>query len=257
MLFALKLFLTPILTLMLTLAGRKWGQRVSGVLTGLPLNSGPISFLFALEYGTDFAAQAAVGSMGGMAAIAFFALVYAHLARRAAWYICAPFAIAAFFAVIAILQITAPTLLVTFIVTTATLVIIKRWMPHTENFVETIQPPKWDLPMRLITATVFVLLITALGEILGPRLGGLAATFPIFATVMSVFAHRHQGSAAAIQWLRGFLSGAFAAVAFYIVIGTIVIQVPLYVSYPLAIAAALGTNLFMLHWTRVPIQDPD
>lgn len=254
MLLALKLFLTPVLTLLLTLAGRKWGQRVSGIVTGLPLNSGPISFLFALQYGTDFTAQAAVGSMGGMAAIAGFALVYAHLARRGAWYISAPVALAIYFAGIFALDASKLSLLPTLLLTVIALAAAVRLMPRTEPIAEGVKPPKWDLPMRLISATAFVLLITALGDILGPRLGGLASTFPIFATVMTTFAHRHQGAPAAIQWLRGCLMGMYATVAFYTVIGTLVTILPLLATYALAIVAALLVNGLMLHFTRQPAQ---
>lgn len=257
MLLVLKLFLTPVLTLLLTLAARKWGQRVSGIVTGLPLNSGPISFLFALQYGADFAAQAAVGSMGGMAAIAGFALTYAYLARRVAWYVCAPLALGIYFAGIFVLDVTKLSLLATLLLTVTVLAIAIRLMPRSDNIAEKLEPPKWDLPMRLITATAFVLLITALGDILGPRLGGLVSTFPIFATVMTVFAHRHQGAGAATQWLRGSLFGMYATVAFYVVVGTMVTQLPLFVTYPLAIAAALTVNGLMLHFTRTPLQEPE
>lgn len=257
MLLALKLVLIPVLTLLLTLAARRWGQRVSGIVTGLPLNSGPISFLFALQYGTNFAAQAAVGSMGGMAAIAGFALTYAYLARRAPWFLCAPVALAIYFVGILVLDFTKPSLLTTLVFTVLVLALAIRLMPRVQELAGAIQAPKWDLPMRLVTATAFVLLITALGDILGPRLGGLVSTFPIFATVMTVFAHRHQGASAATQWLRGALFGMYATVAFYVVVGTLVTEFPLYLTYSLAIAAAVTVNLLMLHFTRQPIQEAE
>ncbi|MBI4675662.1 MAG: hypothetical protein HY741_28800 [Chloroflexi bacterium] len=250
MLLVLKLVLTPLLTLLLTLAGRKWGERVSGIVTGLPLNSGPISFLFALEYGTEFTAQAAVGSMGGMAAISAFALVYAYLARRWTWYVCAPAALAVFFVVVFVLDATELSLALTLVLTVGSLALAGFLMPHSEIFAEPLAPPRWDLPMRLISATAFVLLITALGQVLGPRLGGLASTFPIFATVMTVFAHRHQGAPAAIQWLRGCLAGISATVVFYLSISLTINGLPLLATYALAIGAALAVNAFMLHRTR-------
>ena len=37
-----KIFLAPVLILLVSLAGRKWGHGVSGWLLGLPLGSGPI-----------------------------------------------------------------------------------------------------------------------------------------------------------------------------------------------------------------------
>lgn len=250
MLLILKLVLTPVLTLLLTFAGRRWGERVSGIVAGLPLNSGPISFLFALEYGNEFAAQAGIGSMGGMAGIAAFALVYAHMARRYAWYVCAPLAIAVFFVLLFALDATDWALLPTVTFTLASLLLAQRFAPRTQRIAEPLKPPRWDLPLRLVSATAFVLIITALGTVLGARLGGLAATFPIFAVVMTVFAHRHQGAEAAIQWLRGILAGLYAAVAFYIVISLAMDALPLLATYALAILAALGVNGFTLHRTR-------
>ncbi len=250
MILVLKLIMTPILMLSLTLAGRKWGHTVSGLFAGLPLNSGPISFLFALEYGTPFAAQAAVGSMGGMIAVASFAFVYASLARRFAWHICIVCAELAYFSIVVVLNTLALALLPTILITTlALLALLWRMPPHNAGDAN-IRLGRWDLPARIIVATGFVVGMTALGEILGPQLGGLASTFPIFATVLSVFAHRFQGADAVIEWLRGAIVGMFATVAFYIVIGFGVTALPIPITYAFAIAAALGVNGIGLRVTR-------
>ena len=45
LILAFKLFLTPLLIVSVTLAGRRWGTAVSGLLIGLPLVSAPISVL--------------------------------------------------------------------------------------------------------------------------------------------------------------------------------------------------------------------
>ena len=45
LILAFKLFLTPLLIVSVTLAGRRWGTAVSGLLIGLPLVSAPISGL--------------------------------------------------------------------------------------------------------------------------------------------------------------------------------------------------------------------
>src|SRR5438045_2729908 len=100
MILVLKLILTPILMLSLSLAGRRWGQTVGGLFAGLPLNSGLISFLFALQYGTPFAAQAAVGSMGGMVGVAMFALMYSSIAHRSSWWVSMIFGEIAYFVTI-------------------------------------------------------------------------------------------------------------------------------------------------------------
>ncbi len=47
-LLLLKLVLSPLLLLMATLAVRRWGAAVGGLLVGLPLTSGPVSIFLAL-----------------------------------------------------------------------------------------------------------------------------------------------------------------------------------------------------------------
>ena len=46
-------------------------------------------------------------------------------------------------------------------------------------------------------------LAATVAPLLGAQLSGLLTPFPIFGTVLSAFAHRQQGAAAAIQLLRG------------------------------------------------------
>jgi len=85
----LKLLLVPSLMAAVTLAGRRWGPAVAGVLVGLPLTSAPVVFLLALEHGTAFAAQSAVGVLVGLVPLGSFYLAYGLLARRARWPACA------------------------------------------------------------------------------------------------------------------------------------------------------------------------
>src|SRR5262249_3635254 len=81
----LKLVVTPALIGTATLVGRRWGQAVGGWLVGLPLTTGPVAFFIALDHGERFAASAALGSLGGAAAEAAFALAYGRLATRSRW----------------------------------------------------------------------------------------------------------------------------------------------------------------------------
>src|SRR5438132_8692826 len=52
----LKLIVTPLLIGAASLAGRRWGETLSGWFIGLPLTSGPVCWFLALEQGTGFAA---------------------------------------------------------------------------------------------------------------------------------------------------------------------------------------------------------
>ena len=63
----LKLIVTPVLIGAASLAGRRWGETLSGWFIGLPLTSGPICWFLAIEQGTGFTATAARGCLAGEA----------------------------------------------------------------------------------------------------------------------------------------------------------------------------------------------
>src|SRR5262245_62855796 len=64
-----------------TLAGRRWGNAVSGWLIGLPLTSGPLVLILALEHGRHFAARTATGSLSGVVAETAFCVGWAFGGR--------------------------------------------------------------------------------------------------------------------------------------------------------------------------------
>src|SRR5579864_5312449 len=95
----LKVVVTPALIAAATLAGRRWGHRLSGWLVGLPLTSGPVVFFLTLDQGTGFAISAALAVLLGTISQAAFALAYAWAAVRSRWPVataagCAVFALA-------------------------------------------------------------------------------------------------------------------------------------------------------------------
>jgi hypothetical protein len=53
---ALKLLLAPMLVVASSLAGRRWGPRLAGILVVLPIVAGPILLILYLEHGGRFAA---------------------------------------------------------------------------------------------------------------------------------------------------------------------------------------------------------
>ena len=85
MLIVLKLTLVPGLVLLASLATRRWGARIGGLLTGLPIVSAPALFFFAVEQGDAFAAEASRGVIVSLLAVAATALSYAWVSLRAPW----------------------------------------------------------------------------------------------------------------------------------------------------------------------------
>jgi hypothetical protein len=85
MILAFKLIVTPFFIGAVTLAGRKWGPTVSGLLMGLPLTSALISIFLAIQYGAAFAVRSASGNLAGQASVCIFCLAYGLSARKYTW----------------------------------------------------------------------------------------------------------------------------------------------------------------------------
>ena len=80
-LLAVKLLLAPSFVVVASLASRRFGPRVGGLIAGLPVVAGPILLAYAIAHGSAFAAAAAVGTLMGLVSLIAFVVVYAHLAR--------------------------------------------------------------------------------------------------------------------------------------------------------------------------------
>jgi hypothetical protein len=213
---------------------------VSGWLVGLPFTSAPIAFFLARDRGVDFAATAAVGIMAGAISQAAFCLAYAWTAQRQSWPIAMAAGSAAFAAATVVLTRVTPPLVALALVVFAALAAAVRAMPRPADHgrVRT-PPPPWDLPARMIVATAFVIVLTAAAGALGPRLTGLLAPFPLYAAILTVFAHTLDGASAAASVLRGLLVGLVAFAGFFMVLAAALPAVGIGSAFAAALAVAL------------------
>lgn len=217
----LKLLLTPLLVSAASLGGRRWGPAVGGWLVGLPLTSAPVAVILTAEHGADFAATAALGILGGVASQAVFAVAYARGARRGGPGPALLAATAGFAASTTLLS-HAPLPLAGMVALAAAALVAS--LPFLGAGSSQREPraavplPAWDLPARAVVATGFVALVTGIAGAAGPRLAGLITPFPIYALVLTAFAHRALGAPAAVATLRGLVVGLFAFLAFFTVL---------------------------------------
>jgi hypothetical protein len=244
---ALKLVVTPVLVGAASLAGRRWGSEISGWLVGIPFTSGPIAFFLALGPGKHFAAQASVGILAGALSQAAFALAYAWLAERHRWPVCLGAATAAFLAVTAVLEPLTISATATFLLAAVVLVAALAVMPRRRAAVATSAAlPPWDIPARIVVATAFVVALTEAAATLGPRLAGLLAPYPLYASVLAVFAHRVEGGASAVAVLRGLTLGLFSFAGFFLAVALLVEPEGIAVAFAAALAVALLAQLASL-----------
>lgn len=245
----LKLILAPVIIGSASLAGRKWGPAVSGWIVGMPLTSGPVIFFVALSHDVAFAVHASLGVISGGLSLVAYALTYAWLATRFRWPIALAGSFLVFGASTTLLQNVTFPLLPIFLGVCGAIVLGLRLMPN--EVVEQLdaQPGRWDIPSRILIGTSFILLLTGSASFIGSRLTGLLTTVPLYVTILTIFAHRHQGPAAAVHVLRGLLYGLFAFAGFFITLSLLLERTGLAVAFLSAIAVALavqGISLLVL-----------
>jgi hypothetical protein len=120
---------------------------------------------------------------------------------------------------------------------------------QTELEVSQSTPGKWDIPARILIGTSFILLMTGIAPYIGPRLTGLLTTIPLYAGILTIFAHRHHGHAGANSVLRGLIFGLFAFAGFYLVLGLLIRNMSLVTSFGAATLSALivqGVTLLII-----------
>jgi hypothetical protein len=204
-LLVLKLLLVPALVVWVTLAVRRWGPAVGGWLSGLPIVAGPVLVFYAIEQGTQFAADAAQATLAGMSATAAFSLAYARVCRRLPWWAAVAVSWSAFAAATLVLYAWRPGVFIGLMLTTSVAVLGRRMLPPAEPVPQPASAPPGDLIVRLVTSAAMVLVLTAAADRLGPTLSGLLTAFPVLTTTIAVFTHVQRGAAATIEFFRGFL----------------------------------------------------
>ena len=232
MILALKLTVTPAVMIGATLAGRRWGNAVSGWLIGLPLTSGPLVLVLALEHGRPFAGRTAAGSLSGAIAEAAFCVGWTFGGR-------APLLVASLGFAAAAAAVHALPLVVLVVLVPVSLAAALYLLPPFPPPAEPVRTPRWDLPARVVVAVLVIVALSAAATTIGARLTGLLAVYPAYSAILASFALRLEGRAAAVGLLRGLLVGLFSFAAFYSLLASLLPRAGTGAAFAAAIAAAL------------------
>jgi hypothetical protein len=250
-LLAVKVLLAPGFVVCASLAARRFGPRVGGLIAGLPLVAGPILLIYALNHGRAFAAGAASGTLLGLISLTVYIVVYGRLAGRMSWLasmLCGWLAFGVMTVLFSAVSLPAGAALA---LACAGLLIGLAVLPHPgPSAPSDAPPPSWDLPLRAACALALVLTLSAVSGWLGPQLSGLLAPFPIIATVLATFTHAQRGSDELLRLLRGLLSGLSAFALFFFTLALALKRMDTASAFVLATALALLAQIAMLAITR-------
>jgi hypothetical protein len=222
-----------------SLAARRWGPKIAGLLTGLPIVSGPALFFFSVEQGDVFASEAARAVLMSLVGVEASAVAYAWAALRAPWWASLLASWTVFFASVLLVQRANWTANVALFASCAALVVAQLSLPR-GGTLATGSRPAWDLPLRVFASMLLVVSVTTLARRLGPTLSGALTPFPVAISILLAFSHAQQGSSSAISFLRGFMPGMWAFTAFCYVLSIGIVPLGAQLGFAAALACTLA-----------------
>lgn len=226
----------PLVIGAVTIASKKWGNLVGGMIASLPWIAGPIMLFFTIEQGVDFAINSVSGIMMGVVGVLAFCFAYTYSAIHTKWYISLFLAYLSFVLTTIFLKLFENIVVLDawFAIAILLSLVGLKLFPKLDVQTNTGKSLKYDIYLRMIIITVFVALITFLAKILGPTWSGILTPFPIITAILAAFTHYTQGAYGTSIILRGMLTGFIGFASF------LYLQAKLLPYFPIATTFLIG-----------------
>lgn len=249
-LFILKLTIVPIFIGLITLAGRKWGAGIAGLLGAFPVVAGPIVIFIGLEQGPTFATLTAISAISATACLLFFGLVYSWACIRLSWQLTLLFALTAWFILAVALATTSPNLGIALLIAISSLVLTPFLLPRVKPSLPA-NIKLNDLPWRMLVGALLTFLVTTLAATLGEVWSGIFAVFPVIGLVLAVFTHNTLGAPHVTQVYRGMVKGLYSFGAFFLTMTLLLPKNSIWIACLSSIIVAIFTQVIVQSVVRL------
>ncbi len=217
----------PLIIAGVTLAARKWGNVIGGVIAGMPWVGGAILFFIALEQGETFMTNALPGVLIGLIGWLGFCTMYIISGQRLGVLLSFISGIATYLLIGFLLQDFTNSFsingwfLVMVLLTIASLYLFPKVKRQNNS---TPKPLKFEIPLRMIMITAFVFAVTYFAEIMGANWSGILTPFPVMTATLAIFTHYTQGLSQTRLALMGMYTGVIGFSVFLISVAYFVPQ---------------------------------
>jgi hypothetical protein len=216
MIMLLKLALVPASILLASLAARRFGHAVSGVLAGFPIIAGPIVVALMIDLQPDQVADIGSATLAACPAAIAHIVAFARLSRRLPWWACLVGAALAFFAVGSLTTASWMPWSVSVALAIAGPWIALVAMPRPPAVSGAVHVPHGEIAMRMAAAFALAAVILASAERVPASISGLLLAWPISGSILPSFTLPVWGHAATVTLLRGFAIGLIGFVSFFV-----------------------------------------
>lgn len=246
-----KLFAAPTLIGLASLAGKRWGPNIAGLMGGLPLVGAPVILALWLEHGGAYARDAALAAPAGLWANIVYMLILGFSSARLRWYTAIPLAWACYLAAALLIERLglARSLALGLAAIPGLWFAAVRWLPRPLAPPRSTHLPGIELLARMVAAALLVYTLATLSAHLGAELTGILSGAPVAAVVIPAFIYANAGRDALLLTLRGFLTGLMGFAVFFLILGHSMAALGAGALLP-ATAGGLATGLLATHGSR-------
>ena len=239
--FILKVTMVPILIAVVTLAGRRWGAGIAGLLAGFPVVAGPVVILVAVEQGAEFGAVASIAAMSAIAGLLAFGIAYYWASFRWSWPVALACGTAAWLLSAGALASLPSLPHVALAVAALSLILAPRLLPRGLPLPVS-GAGLSDLPFRMIMGALLTILVTTVAASFGGVWAGLLAVFPVVGLVLAVFIHRAHGPHQVVLMYRGMVHGLYSFATFFLVLAVLWPRIEFWSACILAVMAGIAVK---------------
>jgi hypothetical protein len=238
LLLALKLLLAPLAVWLASVAAKRYGHVIGGVLSGFPMIAAPVTAALLIDYPAEHVASIAFATVGGLVATLAFIVAFGWVAKvKQAWWVCLCAAAIAFVGVASLLQtLRLPTMVLVALGFSAPW-LARALLPRIAPPISAPVIPNAELLLRLIGAFVMAAVLILSAGNTPAWLSGLLIAWPITGSILPCFTQRLSGPNATVAFFSGFTRGLTGLAVFFCSLGFLL---PL-LSKPAAYAVAIGS----------------
>jgi hypothetical protein len=256
---ALKLLLIAGTVYLSSLAARRGGHVLAGLVTGMPMIVGPILGLVLIDHGPVVTANVTWATITCFPATLVHALVFSHAARRFNWLLCLVLATTAYLLVAAFLSwIALPAAWAAVLAAVAPSLGLAL-MPRTRAAVDSSHEPvvapapsvqiqTSEVFFRIVAAVAMAAAIIVGADHFPAFISGLLLAVPIAGAVLPCFTLPRYGYAATVNLLKGFARGLHGFCAFCLALALLLPKVHPASAFGLALLGAAAAAWLARSW---------
>jgi hypothetical protein len=251
---AAKLLATAGVVVLACLVVERSGPLFGAMIATLPVSAGPAYAFLAMEHDADFVAVSALGSLATIAATAVCVTVYALLAPRRGLAATLGGALLAWGAAVAAVRPMAVNLAACLMINAAVFAICLALSARARAIVPVVRSAgrRWDIPVRALAAMALVGAVLVIGRALGPRAAGTAAVAPVVLTSLGLLLYPRLGGAGAAAVMANTLPGLIGNAVALAALNRTAVPLGAPAAMLLALAICIGWNAGLLAVARLP-----